>query len=402
MATIRKRDWVTPAGKTKVAWLVDYRDPGGNRRAKQFARKKEAHAFLVKMVGEVADGSHTADSQSITIKKAGELWIARAKREDLEESTIASYEQHIRLHIDPFLGGKRLNQLTKPAVEQFRDDLLDAGRSKAMVQRVLGDLTSIVSEAERVGYVAKNVCRGVTVRRSKREKAKVVPPPKADIRALIEQAETARPMDKPLLMVLVFAGLRASEVRALPWDNVDLRLGMIIIDRRADFKNIIGPPKSASGYRTIPIPSSVVSELRKWKLRCPPSDMGLVFPSREGTPIYHAQLVAGFQEPLQIAAGITQPRIVDGRPAVDDEGKPILEGRHTLHCFRHAAASLWIEQRVAPKKVQAWMGHHSIQVTFDTYGHLFAALEDDAATMRALEMGLLGAPDATKVQHADN
>ncbi len=402
MASIRKRDWITPAGKQKAAWLVDYRDASGARRAKQFARKKDADAFVVTMGGEVAQGTHTADSQSITVKRAGELWIVRAQREDLEPSTVASYQQHIRLHIDPFLGAKRLNQLTKPMIEQFRDDLLDGGRSKAMVQRVLGDLTSMISEAERVGYVAKNVCRGVTVRRGKRDKAKVVPPSKADIRALIDQSRKARPMDKPLLLTLIFAGLRASEVRALPWANVDLRLATITVDRRADFKNVIGPPKSASGYRAIPIPPTLVSELRTWKLRCPPSDLELVFPSREGTPIYHAQLVAGFQEPLQIAARITQPRIVDGRPALDDDGNAILEGRHTLHSFRHAAASLWIEQRVAPKKVQTWMGHHSIQVTFDTYGHLFAALEDDAATMRSLEIGLFGDVDATRMQHGEN
>lgn len=405
MAAIRKRSWITPAGKDKVAWLVDYRDAGGIRRAKQFGRKKEAEDFLITMGGEVAKGTHTADSQSITVKKAGENWIGRARREDLEASTIASYEQHARLHIYPFLGGKRLNQLSRPIIEQFRDDLLDNGRSKAMVQRVLGDLTAIVSEAERVGHVAKNVCRGVTVRRSKREKAKIVPPSKADIRSLLEHAggrEDARPMDKPLMMVLIFAGLRASEARALPWSNVDLKRRTITIDQRADFRNVIGPPKSASGRRTIPIPESVVAELRKWKLRCPRSPAGLVFPSQAGTPIYHAQLVALFQEPIQLSAGLTRPRVVHGKPVVDDDGNPVLEGRYTLHCFRHAAASLWIEQKVAPKKVQTWMGHHSIQVTFDTYGHLFAALDDDAATMAALEADVLAPVDATPMQHVEN
>lgn len=404
MATIRKREWATPGGKPKVAWLVDYRDPAGARRAKQFARKKEADDFLIKMGGEVAHGTHTADSQSITVKKAGENWIARARREGLEASTIAAYDQHARLHIFPFLGARRLNQLSRPLIEQFCNDLLDNGRSKAMAQRVLGDLTSIVSEAERVGYVAKNVCRGVSVRRSKRERPKVVPPTKADIRSMLAatDVEDARPMDKPLLMVLIFAGLRASEVRALAWRNVDLKRRTITVDQRADFKNVIGPPKSASGWRTIPIPEAAIAELRKWKLRCPPSDLGLVFPSSAGTPIYHPQLVSGFQDPVQIAAGITRPRIVKGRAVVDEDGAPVLEGRFTLHCFRHAAASLWIEQKVAPKKVQAWMGHHSIQVTFDTYGHLFAALDDDAATMAALEAGLIGVADATQMQHAGN
>jgi integrase len=134
----------------------------------------------------------------------------------------------------------------------------------------------------------------------------------------------------------------------------------------------------------------VATELKKWKLRCPPSALGLVFPSQAGTPIFHANLALGFQEPLQVRAGLCTPKILNGKAQVNGKGEPVMVGLFSLHDFRHAAASLWIEQRVAPKRVQTWMGHHSIQVTFDTYGHLFAALEDDAATMAALEAGVLG------------
>jgi len=194
----------------------------------------------------------------------------------------------------------------------------------------------------------------------------------------------------PMLITFVSAGLRASELRGLTWRNIDLVRKTITIDRRADRKNVIGPPKSAAGWRTIPMLDLLVTELKQWKLRCPPSDLDLVFPSGAGTPIYHANIVLQFQEPLQIAAGITRPKISRGKAVVNKEGAAVMEARYTLHCFRHAAASLWIERRVAPKRVQTWMGHSSIQVTFDTYGHLFAAMEDDAATMAAVEAELIG------------
>lgn len=390
--SIRKREWTTPKGETKTAWLVDYRDAQGKRRAKQFARKKDADAYVTKASWEVSQGTHTADSQSITVEKAGANWIARAEREELEPSTIKSYREHLRLHINPLLGSRRLNQLTKPMVEEYRDQLLDTGRSRAMAAKILRSLSSLLKEAQRVGYVGQNVAQGITVKRSGRDKGKVVPPTKAHILALINAAEqTERPMDKALILVLVFAGLRASEVRALPWANVDLKKSTITVDRRADPGNIIGPPKSASGFRTIPIPSMVVTELKRWKLACPPSDLGLVFPSTAGTPIYHNNLVLSFQEPIQIAAGICRPKIAKGKPVLDDNGEPVLDGLYSLHDFRHAAASLWIEQKVAPKRVQTWMGHASIAMTFDVYGHLFAAHEEDAATMAALEAGVLGA-----------
>lgn len=64
--------------------------------------------------------------------------------------------------------------------------------------------------------------------------------------------------------------------------------------------------------------------------------------------------------------------------------------KYGLHALRHAAASLFIEQGFTPKRVQALMGHSSIQVTFDTYGHLFPAPADDQAAMRQLQARLVG------------
>jgi integrase len=389
--SIRKREWRTPAGELRTAWLVDYRDQAGTRRAKQFDRKRDADQFLLGAKVEVGKGTHTADSQSITVEKAGDRWLARARREGLEQTTIDAYDQHLRLHIVPFLGARKLNQLTRPAIEEFRDTLLDKGRSKPMAKRVLADLAAILKESERLGYVAQNVARGVTVKRSGREKPKVVPPTKDQIRKLIAAAEAGEhdhPADLPMLLILLFAGLRASELRGLPWRNVDLKAGTVTVDQRADRKNIIGPPKSASGFRTISLPPSAITALKRWKLRCPASALGLVFPSEAGTPIFHANVVLRFQEPLQIRAGLCRPKLKDGKPVLGKDGEAIQEGLFGLHDLRHACASLWIEQRVQPKRVQTWMGHHSIQVTYDTYGHLFDALEDDAAIVARVEAGL--------------
>lgn len=391
--SIRKREWSTPRGEERVAWVVDYRDAAGARRNKQFARKKDAEAFETQARHEVRQGTHTADSQSITVEQAGENWIARGRREGLEESTLDPYDQHLRLHILPKLGGRRLNQITRPMVEEFRDWLLDNGRSRAMAKRVLGSLTALIKEAERTGYVAQNVAKGVTVKRSGRESPKVAPPTKEQIRQLIQAAAhpDARPIDKPIMLVLIFAGLRASELRGLPWSNVDLKAGTITVAQRADRKNEIGPPKSKSGFRTIPIPPMVVKELKAWKLRCKPSHLNLVFPSDAATPIFHANLVLGFQDPVQIRAGLCAPLLRAGKPVLDAKDQAIMKGIFTLHDFRHASASMWIEQRVVPKRVQTWMGHHSIQVTYDTYGHLFEALEQDASVMAAIEADILGA-----------
>src|SRR5262245_20552019 len=123
--SVRKR--VSANGE--VRWQVDYRDGTGVRRHRQFETKREADAFHAKARTEVAAGVHTADSASITVSEAAELWLARARREGLEPGTVLYYQEHVDLHIKPFLGPTKLSRLSVPALTDFRDRLLDAGRS---------------------------------------------------------------------------------------------------------------------------------------------------------------------------------------------------------------------------------------------------------------------------------
>ena len=99
MTSIRKRSWTAPDGSEKSGWQVDYVDSAGQRRRKQFARKKEAESWITTAAYQVQQGTHTPDSQSITIATAADLWIKRGEREKLEASTLAAYDQHVRLHL---------------------------------------------------------------------------------------------------------------------------------------------------------------------------------------------------------------------------------------------------------------------------------------------------------------
>ncbi|WP_041391023.1 tyrosine-type recombinase/integrase [Sphingobium chlorophenolicum] len=389
MTSIRKRTWTAPNGEEKNSWQVDYADSSGKRRRKAFARKKAAEAWLTTAAYQVTQGVHTPDSQSITVTKAADLWLKRGEREKLEASTLAAYGQHVRLHIIPLCGDRKLSQITRPMAEGWRDDLMEK-LSRPMASRVLRSLTAIVSEAQSRGYVAQNVVAGVKMRRAKREKPKVVIPTKADLKSVINAAKTStEPMAYPLALIAVFAGLCASELRGLPWRCIDLKAGTVTVDQRADLKNVIGPPKSEAGYRTIPLPASAIAALTAWKLACPPTDQDLVFPSLAKRVMSHQYMNVNIMGAIQLAAGIADPVMKDGKPALDKEQRPMMAQRHTLHDFRHAAASLWIEQRVNPKRVQKWMGHSSIQVTFDTYGHLFDQADQDGAIAAAIEHEIL-------------
>lgn len=372
MATIRKR--TLPSGK--AVWLASYTDGGGARRFRQFPTRKEADAFLVQARNQVAQGIHTPDAVSPTVAEAADIWLKRCERDRLERTTIEQYRGHVTLHIVPRIGAVKLSRLTAPLVNEFVDQLLTAGRSRELCRRVLISLSSMVTEAQRRGLVTVNNVRSAKpVKRSGREDTRPVMPTKAELKALID---AARERSRPMLLTLIFAGLRGSEMRGLLWEDVDLKRGVLHLRRRADRFNAFGPPKSRSGIRDIPLPPTLLRELKAWRLACPNGPLGLVFPTTTGTVQGHANILHRFFWPLQVQAGVT----LDGAG-----GLP--KAKYGLHALRHAAAALWIEQGLNPKRIQTLMGHASIQQTMDRYGYLFEAREDESAMLAAVETGLI-------------
>jgi integrase len=148
MATVRKRK--LPSGL--VRWQASYVDGAGKRRAKLFERKSDGEAWLTETRHDLVRGLHTPSSVSPTVKEAGALWIKRCREKGLEASTLRGYEEHTDLHIFPFVGSKRLSDLTAPAVNAFADRLRDEGRSPEMVRRVIQSLGAIFRKRGGAGF----------------------------------------------------------------------------------------------------------------------------------------------------------------------------------------------------------------------------------------------------------
>ncbi len=380
MASIRKR--ALPSGK--MAWQVDYRDNQGKRRHRQFLTKREADSFLVRARAEIADGVHTPDSTSITVFDAACLWLARCERDGLEATTIRQYRAHVDLHITPRIGKTKLARLSAPVINAFIDQLIDDGRSKEMARRLLRSLSSIVREAQRHGLVAANNVRDASpIKRSKRIDGRAEMPTKDELKRIIN---TTPERWRAFIMTAIFTGLRASELRGLKWEDIDLKNSILHVRRRVDRFNKFGPPKSEAGTRDIPLSPTLVNALKAWRLGCPRGDLDLVFPTGAGRVESHGNLLSRVFWPIQIAAGV-----VILRESKNEAGETIKtpDAKFSLHALRHAAAALWIEQGFSPKKIQTLMGHASIQQTFDTYGYLFEDREDDQSAMAAIEARLL-------------
>jgi len=385
MAAIRKRAWTTATGERREAWRVSYVDQHGKTLTRQFALKRDADAYRVKAEGEVVAGIHTADSASVTVGQAADLWIAAAENNGRERGTIKSYRELANLHIKPMLGAERLSRLSSPKVVTFADAMTST-RSIAMAGKAVRALSMILGEAQRRGLVAQNVARGVKVSRSKRDKKRIMIPPKPHLVALLEAAdamENEDPRLPALIRVAMFAGLRSSELRGFIWQSADLAAPALTVSQRADRWNDIGVPKSDAGHRTIPIGPSLAVILKAWKLRCPTSTTSLMFPNARSKPMSQHSITERFLA-VQIKAGLA----IDSGKLTQD-GATIWKPRYGLHSLRHAAASAWIKQGIDLKRLQVWIGHATIQLTIDTYGHLITDAQADAALAGGAEMAML-------------
>jgi integrase len=386
---VRKRVQRYPNGKIHTSFLAPYKDQSGKWRARSFQTKREADAWLAQTKVDVKTGLHTPDAASITVAAAAELWLQRKQLEKVEKTTLLHYRYQAYRHIIPLLGNKKLSRLTRADVEQLRDTLL-ATLSRTTVQYNLRCLKGIIGEAQRLQRVAQNVAAAVRLPLSPRSKRKLevgkdIPSPE-EIQLMLQHAKGR---SRVFLLMAVCTGMRLSELLGLTWENVDLRQGKVHVRQRMDALGQMGPTKSQAGQREIPLSDVLVLALREWRLACPKGKLDLVFPNRRGE--YADQPYTPHRDfhPLQEAAGLLRPEGELQRLPQRSTGY-VRQGKYKFHSLRHFAASAWINEGLPPKQIQELMGHASITITFDRYGHLFPKTEELRKAMSQIAVRLLG------------
>jgi integrase len=382
--SVRKRTWETDRGEAREAWVVDYSDQLGQRHLKTFARKRDADAYHAKVAVDMSAGIHTPDSRSITVSEAGTQWLISREAAGVERTTLQGYREHLDLHITPLIGATKLAALTAPFVRAFEDRLREE-RSPAMVRKILVSLSGILADAQDRGLVAQNVVRnrrshknGASEARQQHrlEAGREIPTPD-EVRAIIAGLSGRA---RPFLLTAIFTGLRASELRGLRWADVDLLRNELHVRHRADRFGTLGALKSATSRRTVPLLPMVANALKEWRLVCPHGSE-LVFPG-SGGPITLPTIIRSIWHPAQIKAGV----VADGRAKYSG-----------LHALRHFYASWCINRRadggleLPIKVVQSRLGHASIGMTSDRYGHLFPR-GDDSAELAAAERAFMAVP----------
>lgn len=378
MSSIQRIEWTRKDGSIGFHYRVTYKDASGKWRPKAFRKKAEATAFIERIGAEVANGTHVSGKVP-TVTEGAEIWlrtcehVGRHGHPPVEKHTLRTYKGHVKNHILPRLGGKKMSQITPPVARQFVNDLL-TDLSRPMARKVLISAYSIFDECRLQGLVAVNPFDGIKIQvNAGRHEDEVEIPEKEDVKKILAYAdEKTRDRQRhvayawttryrPMFHLIVHTGVRISEARGLPIDAVNLSEGKLRIYQRADDNGEIGPCKTPAAKRTLDLPPKVVEYLKD---AIGNRTEGLVFPTGSGGPIAYSNLSNQIWIPMRKKLKIA----------------PI-----GLHALRHFRASLLIEKGANPKEVQREMGHVDPAFTLRVYGHLFKDA-DERRRARTLEI----------------
>ncbi len=344
--------------KRRSRWVIDFYDTRGKRRWVTMPKgttKKKAHDKLREVEDQLKRGIYIPDRRIPTFKEVAEDWI-EYKKINLRDSTWSVYEGHTRNHfhdLDPI----KNNRITTAKIEKFIVDRQTEGMNINTLRKILVTLNQIMAYAVRHGYIDYNPVRDAERPRGQGQEEKpsirVLTPD--EIHFLL-QAENNQKF-KTMFMLAIMSGLRQGELLGLKWSDVDWPNNQIQIQRTFNNQSWY-KPKSKASARKINLGPSMMRELKKWRLACPPSELNLVFPNGAGGPINHNNMVNRHFEPALKKAGIERIR---------------------FHDLRHTYASLLIEQGENITYIQTQLGHSSPSVTLNVYAHLIKPHDQSAA-----------------------
>jgi len=376
---VRKR----PDGKWEARLSYADAESGQTRRASFYGRTSaEVRAKMKGARDRLDAGAPVKDAN-----RSAAVWLVHWRQttlaaSDRKESTKALYENLSRNHLEPEpFGAITLDKLKPSDVEALvlamrrHTKLGPDGPARALADSTIRTtytvLRAALDGAVRDGLLARNPAAAIKRPSVERIEAKHVE--SVDVTALLEAARDSR--YHAVLVLIAATGLRRGEALALKWEHVDLESGALLVRGtlgRVNGRLLVTEPKTARSRRTVPLSPGVVVLLRKhrkaqvedrmraanvWK------DTGHVFTTESGGPVDPRNL-------LRVIAAAAKAANLDG------------VGVHTL---RHSAAVAWLEAGVHIKAVSDLLGHSSISITGDVYGHT----SDDTA--RAAIDGLSGA-----------
>lgn len=345
MASIVKR----PSG-----YFVKFRVNGRQVWKKAGPRKRDAERFKAEIEQQLHSGTYQ-ELPDITLDAFAEQFL-KAKSARVREKTLASYKGHLSRRIIPYFTGHKLKSLRPVDIENFLAYLLEQDIAPATAAKYLRTLKTVLKWAVQWGYLVKNPAEFVPMPRIPKKEMDYLTP--SEIERLIAATDERY---RCLIMTACYTGLRQGEILGLQWGDIDFVNKRIYV-RRTWQESRFYEPKSRHSRRAVAIPDTLVQELKIHQARqaveLATNACNLVFPSEKGTPLDRHNLLSRILWPALKLAGLRRIR---------------------FHDLRHSYAAALISSGKNIKWVQKQLGHSSIMVTMDTYGHLLPDTEKNAA-----------------------
>ncbi|MEQ8842553.1 MAG: site-specific integrase [Acidimicrobiales bacterium] len=347
-------------------WKVRWREPDGKERAKRFDLKRDASSFATRVRRELDVGSyqtrtefelHAKRQREATVRAVARRWL-ELESVRLKPTTVVAYESIIEGHIEAAFGTTPVSQLDARDVQQFVAGLTSGGRQPRTVRNVVNVLRPVLELAVSEGLVDKNPADGVRLPppRTTASERMVFAPAEELIRLATELGRTY----SPLVLFAAFVGLRAGELHALRVGDVDSSRGRVTIRRSVEEvrgRLVEGTPKNGR-ERTVGVPPEVLAALSPRLLER--SSRDLVFTTDSGGQIRHSNFYRRHYRPAVVRCSTASDLPKDFR----------------FHDLRHSCAALLIAEGAHPRAIMERLGHSSISVTLDTYGHLFPSIDE--------------------------
>ncbi len=352
-------------------------DPATGKRKQQWVTvkgtKKEAEKRLNELLHQMDTRTFVKPGKT-TLADYLEQWLKDYAYQNVSPSTADGYASIIHNHIIPSLGKSILTQLKPEKIQKYYSDKLNNGRcdgegglNPMTVKHHHICLHTALQHAVKVGMLIRNPVDATTSPRPGHTEMQTMN--EKDIHIFLEYAKSTQYY--ALFYTALFTGMRRSELLGLRWQDVDLLLLQISVNRSlhqlSDKKLVFRQPKTEKSRRSIALTPSSAGVLREYYEEQnrqrqalgydPLEDDDSVFCHYDGKPLL-PNTVRHVWEKLAKRTGLKGIR---------------------LHDARHTHASLMLKQGIHPKVVQERLGHSTITTTLDTYSHVAPGLQQAAA-----------------------
>lgn len=364
-------------------WIgrLTYEDPetGRSKVAQVSGSTKRKASEALKALRQRLDEGQPVRDSSGSFGEYAHIWIMGTLQiSDRKQSTKTLYAGLARTHIvNGKIGETPIKSLTPNRVETFVGELRDKGLSSSTIRQIYTVGRLIGDTMVRDGLAARNPFTSVP--RPKVERSEALHLTDVEVSRVLEEASGTR---YGLLFELILnTGLRRGEALALRWLDVNLsdepkqkpKIPAVSIRvehtlTRQDGQLVTTDPKSARSKRVVPLNSEAVEILKALRVRQAAeklkagnkwSETGYVFTTELGDPCDPRNALRAFS-------------VAADRAGVPGAG---------LHTLRHTFATDLLNNGVPIVVVSRVLGHGSIQVTVDTYGH-----DDPDVTRSALDL----------------